>query len=266
MPVVEKLATIIFPQVQFLDVSLQEVAAFLALRTRELDLAEADPTKKGVNFLVNAPDAPNVTLTLTNVVLNDLLAAIADQTGTRIVVEDRVVVFSGLDGSDALLTRTFRTPPDFLGTGSGGDAEESDDPFAEPSEEASGLAQRMTAKDFLEQNGVVFPEGSAIFYNPGNNTMVVRNTAGNLAQIEDIVTRALETVPRQVLIRLKMLETDYETLNEFGVDWLLGGFNTGPSERVFAAGGTVGNQFAGERGIGADFPFRYPAAPDLMET
>jgi general secretion pathway protein D len=259
--VLQKLRSIVLPRVEFLDVTLDQAISFIALRSRDLDTLEPDPEKKGIDFIVSAPEAPNVTLSLTNIRLIDLLDTIADQTVTSYAVEDYVVAFRSIAGAaDVMITRTFRVPPDFLKTGASNDAEVAD-PFAEEGGNESELAQRMGAREFLEQNGVVFPDNSVIFYNPGTNSLVVRNTAQNIAQIELIVKQAQDSSPRNVLIELKILQTEVATLNELGYDWLLGGFNTGPSERIFAGGGTTGNQFTGELGNGADFPFQVPAPP-----
>jgi hypothetical protein len=51
-PVIKKLDEIIFPQINFEDASLQEAVDFLRLRSTELDEAEPDPKKKGVNIVL----------------------------------------------------------------------------------------------------------------------------------------------------------------------------------------------------------------------
>lgn len=263
LAILQKLQAIVFPRVEFLDLSLQEVLAFLAARTRTMDMLETDPEKKGVNFLLKGADATGtVTLSLTNIRLLDLLDQIASQTGTQYAIEEFVVAFRS-KGSDegALITRTFRVPSDFLKTTASADAGAADDPFAEEPSASTGLNKRMDAREFLQQNGVTFPDGAVVFYNPGTSTIVVKNTATNIGLIEDIINRAATSIPKQVIIELKMLQTTLETLNELGLDSLLGSFNIDGSERVFAGGGTVGNQFSGAQGLGTDFPLRYPTIP-----
>ena len=262
--ILQKLETIVFPRIEFLELSLPEVIAFLAARTKTMDVAEPDPERRGVNFILKGSDvAGTVTLSLTNVKLSFLLDQIASQTGTRYSVEEYVVAFrSQGNDEEALITRTFRVPPDFLQTTASDDSAVEDDPFAEETSEGSGLNTRMNARDFLTQNGVSFPDGSVVFYNPGTSTIVVKNTATNIGLIEDIVNRASSAVAKQVIVRLKMLQTTQETLNELGMDSLLGAFNVDKGQRVFAAGGTVGNQFVAPQGLGTDFPLNFPNFTD----
>lgn len=260
--IVEKLRTIVFPRIEFLDLSLNEVIQYLGARTASMDISEPDPERRGVNFIYNGPEvASTVTLSLTNIRLGDLLGLIAEQTGTRYSVEEYMVAFSGLGSEDAaLVSRTFRVPPDFLKTAVSDDVA-SDDPFAdEDASSASGLSTRMDVRDFLERNGVSFPDGSGVLFNPTSSTIQVRNTAANIAVIEEIVNTAASATPKQVIVELKMLQTTVQTLNELGMDTLLGGFNVSGSDRVFASGGTVGNQFAGGEGLGSDFPLVFPNA------
>ena len=252
--ILQKLSAIVFPRVEFVDSPLPEVIEFLTLRTRGLD-----PEGTGVNFVLNGEADRNVSIVLRNVRLVDLLDTIADQTGTSYSVEEFVVEFrtSG-SGSASIVSRTFKVPPDFLKTAASTTTEVVDDPFAEESGPETGLATRMNARDFLTQNGVTFPDGSSVYFNPGNSTLSVRNTISNIGLIEEIVNRAMSASPRQVVISLKMLETTVKALNELGMDSLLGSFNVGSSERVFGGGGTVGNQFAADQGLGVDFPFVFP--------
>jgi general secretion pathway protein D len=117
----------------------------------------------------------------------------------------------------------------------------------------------MGAKEFLEQRGVTFPEGASAFYNPGANLLVVLNTAENLAAVDSLVEDAASAAPKQVEIQVKMIEVGEERLQELGFDWLLGQFNVPGSNKVFASGGTVGNQ-ANSAPSGVDFPFSPPGS------
>ncbi|MGK0189621.1 MAG: general secretion pathway protein D [Verrucomicrobiales bacterium] len=259
--ILDKLRRITFPRIEFLDLSLAEVIQYLGSRTKSMDTLEPDPEKRGVNFLVKGADITStVTLSLTNIRLLDLLDLISEQTGTQYSVEEYVVAFRSLnsEGED-LVTRTFSVPPDFLKTAASQEAE-NDDPFAADSggSSASGLSTRVNVRDFLQQNGVGFPEGSVVFFNPGSSTIQVRNTPTNIGIVEGIVNSASSAVPKQVIIELKMLQTTVETLNELGMDTLLGGFNVDQGQRLFAGGGTVGNQFVGANGLGTDFPLNFP--------
>lgn len=262
--ILQKLQSIVFPRIEFLDLSLSEVVLFLASKTKTMDMLELNPELKGVNFLIKGDVDRKVTLSLTNIRLIDLIQLIAEQTGTTSSIEEYAVEFRS-SGSDevSLITRTFRVPPDFLKTAVV-EQQASDDPFAEDTGSGSGLTTRMNVVDFLRQNGVGFPEGASVFFNPSTSSIIARNTASNIGLIEEITNRASSAVSKQVIIELKMIQTTMETLNELGMDTLIGGFNVDQGERIFGAGGTVGNQFAGGQGLGSDFPFVFPGAGDSV--
>ncbi|MCB1097977.1 MAG: type II and III secretion system protein [Verrucomicrobiae bacterium] len=261
--ILEKLKSIVFPRIEFLDLSLREVILFLGAKTKSMDNLEPDPELRGINFLLKGGDVDRtVTLSLSNIRLLDLIELIADQTGTSYSIEEYAVEFRSHSSDEvSLITRTFRVPPDFLKTAVVADTGANDDPFAEGSTGGgSELHTRMDVADFLRQNGVGFPDGASVFFNPSSSSLIARNTATNIGLIEEIVNRAASSVPRQVVVELKMIQTTMETLNELGMDTLVGGFNLGGSDRVFGAGGTVGNQFVGEQGLGSDFPLVFPGA------
>lgn len=56
-PISRKLDQIIIPMINFEDTTLEEAVDFLRLRASELDQAETDPTKKGLNFVIRMPKA-----------------------------------------------------------------------------------------------------------------------------------------------------------------------------------------------------------------
>jgi general secretion pathway protein D len=65
-----------------------------------------------------------------------------------------------------------------------------------------------------------------------------------------------------VEIQVRMVEINQTRFNELGFDWMLGQFNLPGSDRVFASGGTVGNQRSGPFSS-ADFPTAYPGSGGL---
>lgn len=88
-------------------------------------------------------------------------------------------------------TRTFRVPPDFLSIGGEETAPGTvpADPFA-VSPPAAGDRPKMhrkSAKQILEAQGVLFPEGATVSFNPALGTLFVRNTNENLDLMEAFV-------------------------------------------------------------------------------
>ena len=93
----------------FEETTLEEAVEFLRLRCMELDANEADPAKKGLNFVVAPAKEPAVdpfavgtpeagikgpriqSLRLRNVPLGEALKYICQATGTRFEIDDHAV-------------------------------------------------------------------------------------------------------------------------------------------------------------------------------
>lgn len=96
--ILNKLRNVVVPGVDFRDTTLEEAADFLALRARELDVAELDPAKKGVNFVIRKPRPGGepyrkITLKLRDVPLAKLAGEMARQSGARYKIDDFAVTF-----------------------------------------------------------------------------------------------------------------------------------------------------------------------------
>lgn len=210
-----KLKSIIIPEIDFEDTSVEEAIDFLRLRAAELDTAELDPAKKGMNFVIRKPrvssgdaglDADAAgglgaaqdpgalrikELRLRNVPMSEALKYITEATKLRYKVDDyAVTLVPATETDEDLMTRVFRVPPDFLAKlGAGGDGESgADDPFSdEPAKPTTPRAPK-SEMELLQDNGVKFPEGASAKFNPGNNTLMVRNTPTNLDMVEQITS------------------------------------------------------------------------------
>ena len=214
---------------------------------------------------INPSDA-RITITLNQIPLGEALRYIASQAGLKVKVEPFAVSIIPLSEQSAdLITKEYRVPPGFItGTLSG-----SSGALAAPKAPAAGggggvgtqettggqqLVSRETAKDFLEAQGVPFPQGTSANFLPQSSRLIVRNTQDNLELVDALVEQANVAGPKQVEIEAKFVEITQNNLKELGFDWLLGQFNIG-SERLFGGGGTTGT--APNRGAG-DFPFVQP--------
>jgi len=269
----QKLNSIILPQVQFDDTTVEEAISFLAQRSRELDTMESDPAERGVNIVLKntseeGAEPPRISLDLQQVPLATALRYITDLAGLKYKVEPyAVVVVPITDVTDDLYTRVFRVPPDFVSGagGAGGGAAAEVDPFAAPADAGGGggIAARKTAREVLEERGVTFPDGSSAFFNPTTSKLVVRNTQTNIDLIDAYVRNLINQVSRQIHITTKFLEVTQDNLDELGFDWLMGPFNIG-GERLFGNGGVAGNSGGFEPG---DFPINNPnLGPDGNPT
>lgn len=88
------------------------------------------------------------------------------------------------EASDSLVTKEYRVPPGVLSGGA---------------QVAAGIspatASPPSAKGFLESQGVPFPQGADANYNLENNTLIVRNTPGNLDLIDSLTEAACAAPP-----------------------------------------------------------------------
>jgi general secretion pathway protein D len=74
--------------------------------------------------------------------------------------------------------------------------------------------------------------------------------------VETLVDQARSRQPRQVEIRVTMMEVQDATLGELGYDWLVAPFNVGASDKLFGSAGVSGN--SSNVLEGGDYPFRTP--------
>ncbi|TLD69304.1 hypothetical protein FEM03_18195 [Phragmitibacter flavus] len=251
-----RLRTLILPRVTLQDASLDEVIEFLRIRSREID-----PTRQGISFVLKVPaEARNKTITLDlgEIPLDEVLRYATQNTGTVYRVDDYAVTITSLTERDATLTsRAFRVPPDFISNAPIDSAATTPaNPFEPGAGATSGIiVRRLGAREVLEQRGIPFPEGASATFQPASSTLIVRNTAENLALVESIVEQAQSSTPKQVEIQVRMIEVNETRLGELGFDWLLGQFDVpGANERIFGGGGNVGNQ-RGSTFTGEEFPF-----------
>ena len=215
---------------------------------------------------VVAPTDARITITLNQIPLGEALRYIASQAGLKVKVEPYAVsIIPVTEQSADLLTKEYRVPPGFIsstvnvGASSLNQAATGGQPTgtAKDTQESTGgrqLVNRETAKDFLQAQGVPFPQGASANFLPQSSRLIVRNTQDNLELVDALVEQANVSGPRQVEIEAKFVEITQNNLKELGFDWLLGQFNIG-NERVFGGGGTSGTSPATNA---ADFPFLQP--------
>jgi hypothetical protein len=163
----DKMQRIIFPSVQFHNVTTEQAIEFLRLKSKELDTSERDPAKKGVNIILKVgttPSTAQISLDLHDVPLLEALRYVTELAGMKYKVEPYAVVIVPIsDVGNEQYTRSFKLPPDFLKKGGG------------------------TAREILQSAGISFPEGSGAEFNTGLSLLVVKNTQPNLDLVENFV-------------------------------------------------------------------------------
>ncbi len=255
--ITQKLRSIIFPHVDFAGATLEEVVELLRVRSHDLD-----PEGKGVSFVISVPpDARTkpIALNLYNVPMDEILRYVSEMCGVAYKVDEHAVIFLSMDErNSAIISRTFRVPPDFIQSspGAGAPAGGGNDPFAAQNPAPGGglVFRRMGAKEFLESRGVTFPEGTTASYSAATNTLMVRNTLLNMETVEMIVEQAAKASPKMAVIHVRMLEVNQTNLDELGFDWLMGGVGTN-GNNLFFGGGSAGNGVPFNPG---NFPFTTP--------
>lgn len=266
----EKLNRIIIPRIEFNNARLVDVLAFLSQKSQELDSLETDPARRGVNIVIDSSgslegrdlsEAP-LTVRLANIPLSDALKYVTQQVDMKYRVENFAVkvIPESVNPDAGLIARTFSVPPGFISSvpgGAGGPA--NDDPFANDdalTPNAAVRVKRITAKEFLENNGINFPDGATAKFIAATSTLVVRNTAEELLNVENLVRSSVEGGSKMVQIGVKMISVEDRLLRQAGLDFLLGASNIGNTPRVFFGGGTDGNSF--NPTSPQDYSFVYP--------
>ncbi len=264
-----KMKDIVFPQVSFAGATIDEAVEYLRVKSRDLDVNEQDPTRKGVNIILKAGETVNaasITLDLKDVPMEEALRYITELAGMKYKVEPYAVLVVPISESTTeQFTRVYKVPPDFPTIGGSDDAGgggAAPDPFAAGAGAAAAapkIAPRKGAKEILVSQGIPFPEGSSAVFNPVNSTLIVKNTQPNLDMVETLVESLKEKAPKQIYITTKFVEVSQKNTDELGFDWLLGPFSVPGSDRVFGTGGTLGNSPNGslqnQSGATIDFPF-----------
>lgn len=193
--IMNKLRTIIIPSIDFENATLEEAVDFLRKQAVELDTAEPDPSRKGLNFVVRKPRLEPASgespanaaaeleqvripaLHLRNVPLAVALKYICDQTKLRFKVDDYAVTLRPQSEVDKeLFTRTFRVPLDFssaLDQGSAGDPK-----------------SRRPIMELLKANGINFGEGSSVTL-AASGMLMVTNTPSELDKIEQLIAAVM---------------------------------------------------------------------------
>jgi general secretion pathway protein D len=211
-----------------------------------------------------SPAEARITITLNQIPLGEALRYIAAQAGLKVKVEPYAVSIIPIsEQSNDLITKEYRVPPDFISTtltgasllqkgayttapgtaASPGAAPTGPAGTGKDTQESTGgrqLVGREGARDFLESQGVQFPQGASAQFLPQSSRLIVRNTQDNLDLVDAIVEQLNLAIPKQVEIESKFIEITQNNLKELGFDWLLGPFNIG-GHKIFGSGGTSGD-------------------------
>ena len=97
------LETVVVPSVEFAETPMADAVEFLVQRSRELDTAEGDQGRKGVNVvLLGDFDGIRLTLRISNVPLGEILNLVAEMADAKVEIGPEVVVIMRGDSYEAV--------------------------------------------------------------------------------------------------------------------------------------------------------------------
>lgn len=101
----QKRRAIVFPKLEFRKATVREVAAYLAVHSREFDPGESDPARKGMAIVVLDGFKPDdrFDLSLSKATLEDALTALAKVSGAQVRIDPYAIVLvpPGRDATEA---------------------------------------------------------------------------------------------------------------------------------------------------------------------
>ena len=267
-----KLESIIIDKVNFDKLDIATVIQYLQQKSKELD-----PDHQGINFVLRlttdttatpeggaaapapaaapaggtdttTPASPahpihrEVSITLTDVPLSDILGYVIAQTNLQYTVEDYAVYLRpSIDEGETLTVRTYLVPPNFFQGSSlrvsiaapGGDS----------SQTSTVESIGTDVQQALINKGIRFPAGATATFLPGSSKLVVRDTPEQLDLIANLIDQLGQETP-QVQIEAKLAEFNQHALKEFTFNYLVGSgvgiFNSFGANTVLRTAGNTG--------------------------
>ena len=232
--ILSKLKSIMIPMIDFEGVTLEDAIEFLRQRTFELD--DENPSKRGLNFVIQGtPKEEVIHLELKNIPLSVALDYICQKTGMRYKVGEFAVTLLPRDIDEVeMFIRSFTVAADFM-------SQLGDETKGEETEETPLFFKKKSPNkksilSLLSGIGATFPKGATAIYNRGASTLIVRNTQPNLDLLEALV-ESMHQVPRQVRIQSKFIEIAQNDDEELGLDWLITPFKL-DGDNSYISGGS----------------------------
>lgn len=256
----KKLDDIIIKEISFNEAPIEDVVSFLTAKSRE-----ADPKGEGVNFVLKQPGsiAPNlttvgskaaaapkapakippVTITLSNLSLNEILRFINTTTGLKTQIDDyAVVLLPQSDDATTLATRTFSIPAGFLNTTG-----------------ASKTGVIDVKKDLTDKGVSFISEQSKAIFLASTSKLVVKNTQDQLDVIQGLIEAVALKEEPQVEIEARLAEFTDDALKELSFNYILAvsnstrnalkQFGVGGTPSPLTAGGVASGNFLGATGL-----------------
>jgi general secretion pathway protein D len=242
-----KLESIVIDKVNFEKLDIAAVIQFLQQKSKELD-----PDHEGINFVLrlNSEQAPTpdnsaapggetapaaggadtaatapahpihreVSITLENVPLSEILGYVIAQTNLQYSVEDYAVYLRpSIDEGETLSVRTFLVPPNLF-EGSQLVVNTAEPTDAQPT---TVKAISVDAQQSLTDKGIRFPAGASAIFLPGSSKLVVRDTPEQLDLIANLIDQLSQETP-QIEIETKLAEFDQDAIKSLTFNYFAG--------------------------------------------
>jgi general secretion pathway protein D len=244
--ITRKLESIIIDKVNFDKLDIATVIQYLQQKSKELD-----PDHQGINFVLRltadtnaatpdagpagappaapatdttpatAPSHPihrEVSITLTDVPLSDILGYVIAQTNLQYTVEDYAVYLRpSIDEGETLTVRTFLVPPNFF-EGSTLKVTLAATTDSQPTTVANVT---IPVQQALTDKGIRFPAGATATFLPGSSKLVVRDTPEQLDLIANLIDQLSQESP-QVQIEAKVAEFNQDAIKALSFNYTVG--------------------------------------------
>ena len=253
----EKMESIMLESIEYRQANIVDVINELGDLSRENDMSETSAQEKGINFMLNiGPDTsaaaasaggggddfwsddaggdtagdgsyagiPPLTIKARYITLKAALDMIMEMTGLKYRVNGNIVMIMRKNATtEEMQHRMYSVLPSIqevqlaLGSAHGEGSGDQDDPWRLSGGERTA---NNDWKTFFGDLGVPWPDGSSVKYVQSLGKLVVRNTADNLATLEQVLG-VLNVTPFQVEIEVRFVEVSQLDLNSLGLEWIL---------------------------------------------
>ncbi len=225
----DALSQMVMPQIIFEEATISEVIEALQNQILRFENSGVS-TPRHINLTANfgAQNSPGYmelmkkrfNLNLSEVSVRNVLDILTHELGityyyTPVGIE---LSYSGADFGP-LMERSFTVPPHFFDK-SREAVEEEDEEEDSFSTSSAVTVRRLSPVDALKEMGISFPEGATARYAPSTRTLHVRNTAHNLAEVEELLNMPVAE-ERQVVLNVVVMQVEEKDLEELGFDWLV---------------------------------------------
>lgn len=225
------LKELMIPSLEFRDANINDVVKFLSDTVRKLDL-----TGRGVNImLVGVPDAGEmgavdvgggITIQINDMSLYDTLTYITEMSEMRFEVGANAVSIMPINyvKKGDIITKTYDIIPEIgADMEAMGSSDTGVDSLFGDSSDDDVMGGPIEIEKFFST--VTFPQGASAVYQPRFGKLIVKNTKGNIKELENILwileDEAIKRRAQQVNIKAKFVEFAEGAQEELGFDWVV---------------------------------------------